>query len=350
MEKVLAERPLNTQPWFMHWVFQAIDHAGLFDRCGAGQLRRWKIVPETQSFHEMWNGGDLSHGWCSTPLVEMSARVLGVRPTSPGFKTFAVRPALCDLAWAKGSVPTPHGEVAVSWTLGKDKFQLDATVPPGTEADVVLPTERFDGAAVTLDGRKGGPQVHIAPGRHHIEVAGMLKPRPPAPDEEQAGDDDLLETHVVKDDLVRRCLAKSEDHCTHAGGGSDASAVLNGTTRNGSGGSETLDDGKTFRGYGNGDWLVLHLKRPCDIREVRTFAAHNDARASQHYTVLVAHPAAPEKFEKIASGLKRAGGGATELRLPVKAADVIAVRFEFQSGPLGFNVYREINLVGQAAK
>ena len=46
MEKVLAEKPLNTQPWFMHWVFQAIDHAGLFDNYGAAQLRRWQIVPE----------------------------------------------------------------------------------------------------------------------------------------------------------------------------------------------------------------------------------------------------------------------------------------------------------------
>jgi hypothetical protein len=27
----------------------------------------------------------------------------------------------------------------------------------------------------------------------------------------------------------------------------------------------------------------------------------------------------------------------------------VAVRFEFQNGPLGFNVYREINLVGQPA-
>ena len=45
VEKVLAEKPLNTQPWFMHWVFQAIDHAGLFDRYGTPQMRRWRIVP-----------------------------------------------------------------------------------------------------------------------------------------------------------------------------------------------------------------------------------------------------------------------------------------------------------------
>ena len=96
---------------------------------GTQQIRRWRIVPETQSFHEMWNGGDLSHGWCSTPLVQMSGRVLGVRPTSPGFKTLVIRPELCDLTWARGSVPTPQGDVAVSWKLSEDRLLLDVSLP-----------------------------------------------------------------------------------------------------------------------------------------------------------------------------------------------------------------------------
>ena len=75
----------------------------------------------------------------------------------PGSRRFAVRPTLCDLTWAKGSVPTPHGDVAVSWKLGEDKLQLDVTVPAGTEADVTVPTERFEKATVELDGRKAEP-------------------------------------------------------------------------------------------------------------------------------------------------------------------------------------------------
>jgi len=179
VEKVLAEKPLNTQPWFMHWVFQAIDHAGLFDRYGTQQMRRWTIVPETQSFREMWNGGDLSHGWCSTPLVQMSAHILGIRPTSPGFKTFAVRPRLGDLTWAKGIVPTPHGDVAVSWALGEDRLGLDVTVPADTEAEVAMPTERFEQATIQLDGHQAGPVIHVTAGQHRIEVTGKLKPRTP---------------------------------------------------------------------------------------------------------------------------------------------------------------------------
>ncbi len=328
VETVMAEKPLNTQPWFMHWVFQALDHAGLFDRYGTTQMRRWKIVKETQSFREMWNGGDLSHGWCSTPLVQMSARVLGVTPTAPGFTTFAVCPQVCDLTWAKGVVPTPHGDVAVSWTWSDGTITLDVTVPDGTEADVILPDKT----------------VRVKAGQHRIASAYKRVEAVPA---DTASD---LEADVVKDDLVHRFLARAEDHCAHAGGGADASALFNGTTRNGAGEEGSVDDGKTFRGYGDGDWLTLHLKQPCDLTEIRTFAGHQDARASQRYTVRVAYAADPGTFVKVATGSKECAFGASELRVPAKASNVVAVRFEFQNGQQGFNVYREINLLGKGAR
>ncbi len=65
--------------------------------------------------------------------------------------------------------------------------------------------------------------------------------------------------------------------------------------------------------------------------------------------VLVAHAGQPDKFEKIATGNKVCGGGASEIRLQAKAHNVVAVRFEFQNGPLGFNVYREINIIGKVS-
>jgi hypothetical protein len=346
VEKVLSEKPLNTQPWFMHWVFQAIDHAGLFDKYGTDQMRRWEIVPETQSFREMWNGGDLSHGWCSTPLVQLSARVLGVTPAAPGFETIAIRPELCDLTWAKGSVPTPHGEVVVAWTLDNNRLQLDVTIPPSADAEVALPVSRFEQPSCSLNGQKCGPTVHISSGFHHFEVAGKLDHSPKIVEAQVSS---YPEADVVKNDLVHFYLARAEDHCSHTGGGTDTSALFNGTTRNGAGSEDTLDDGRTFRGYGSGDWLVLWLKQPCDLTEIRTFAGHADARASQNYTVLVAYAAAPDDFVKLTTGSKTSEGGATELRLPVKASVVVAVRFEFKSGAENFNVYREINLLGTAS-
>ncbi|HUZ07841.1 MAG TPA: alpha-L-rhamnosidase C-terminal domain-containing protein, partial [Candidatus Paceibacterota bacterium] len=175
MEKVLAEKPLNTQPWFMHWVFAAMDHAGLFDRYAVAQLHRWQIVPETQSFREMWNSGDLSHGWCSTPLVQMSSRILGVTPGRPGFKTIAIRPELCNLTWAKGRVPTPLGDVAVAWQTTAAGWRMDLTIPPGAKTDVTLPVSNFEQPVVTLDGLKVNDVVHPGPGSHFVLIEGKRK-------------------------------------------------------------------------------------------------------------------------------------------------------------------------------
>jgi alpha-L-rhamnosidase len=170
VERVLADKPLNTQPWFMHWGFASFDHAGLFNRFGAEQLRRWKIVPETQTFREMWNGGDLSHGWCSTPLVQMSARILGVAPAEPGFETISLAPCPCDLSWAKGKVPTPHGDVAVSWTRDENRFTLDLTIPPGTRATATLPLSGFDHPSILADGKESRQPLRLEAGTHHVEV------------------------------------------------------------------------------------------------------------------------------------------------------------------------------------
>jgi alpha-L-rhamnosidase len=177
VEKVLAEKPLNTQPWFMHWVFQSIDHAGLFDQYGTAQMRRWKVLRDTRSFLETWTKGDKSHGWCSTPLVQMSSRILGVSPASPGFRTITIRPQLCDLTWAKGIVPTPHGDVAVDWKLDGNKLSLDVTVPAGSEAEIILPTNRFAQPRVTLNGSPSAAKVRVKEGRSQLELTGIFIPK-----------------------------------------------------------------------------------------------------------------------------------------------------------------------------
>ena len=55
----------------------------------------------------------LCHGWASGPAAWLGAHVLGVVPTSPGFKTVRIEPFLGDLEWAEGTVPTPQGPIFV---------------------------------------------------------------------------------------------------------------------------------------------------------------------------------------------------------------------------------------------
>lgn len=123
-------------------------------------------------------------------------------------------------------------------------------------------------------------------------------------------------------------------------------AIRNGTTRNGSGAAVTLDDGKTFRQYGKGSRLLFQLASGgADLGEIQSFAGHRDARASQAYTVWIAKSDAPDQFIKIAQARVSSQGGATRLRVPVHTKGVVAVRLDFEDGPIGGNVYREIVLL-----
>ncbi len=150
MKSVLGRADMNCQPYFMHFVFEAMAIAGLFEKEAVRQIERWQIVPDTQSFHEMWTVGDLSHAWNATPMFQMSGRILGVQPTAPGFAKFRIAPQPCGLKWAKGKVPTPHGPISVSWEALESGLKLKFNVPSGTQAEI--------------NGRPFGP------GRHTVDI------------------------------------------------------------------------------------------------------------------------------------------------------------------------------------
>jgi len=130
-------------------------------------------------------------------------------------------------------------------------------------------------------------------------------------------------------------------------GSSETSALFNGTTRNGSGGSDTLNDGKTYRAFGAGHSLLIKLpgKNGAQLGEIQTFAGHGDGRSSQNYSVWIAKSDAPDLFTKVADAKVATQGGCSRLRVPVDATNVTAVRLDFADGPLGVNVYREICLL-----
>ncbi|MDQ2732759.1 MAG: hypothetical protein M3Y56_13960, partial [Armatimonadota bacterium] len=132
----------------------------------------------------------------------------------------------------------------------------------------------------------------------------------------------------------------------------------------------TADDGKTFRGYGEGDSVTFYLdtaKNPkgFDITKIITFAGHADSRAGQNYAVSIALASAPDKFiPLVQSASAQCDGGSSEVIIAnrtggpldngkgVRASRVAAIRFDFRNGSvqggigLGFNVYREINVIG----
>ena len=213
--------------------------------------------------------------------------------------------------------------------------------------------------AVTVDGNTWGAlHSRSLPLPRETELTGMkllpsgqpLKDALPLPLVPLPEEPDVLAKGLIP-------VAKvTDENPAHAGGGSDAQAIHNGTTRNGSGGDAAADDGKTFRGYAKGSALTFNLdlaksKYGFDVEEIRSFAGHSDARASQNYSVSVAFASEPSKFVKLCDVVLKSSGGSTEARITPKkagplASGVAAVRFDFADGPSGFNVYREFQLAG----
>jgi hypothetical protein len=59
--------------------------------------------------------GSLCHGWSAVPIYFYHAYLLGIKPSSPGFKTFTVDPLKTVIDKATGTVPTPFGPIRLEW-------------------------------------------------------------------------------------------------------------------------------------------------------------------------------------------------------------------------------------------
>ncbi len=75
-------------------------------------------------------GKSLCHAWGASPIYLLGKYYLGVKPTKPGYQEFEVRPALGDLEWMEGDVPTPNGMIHVE--MNRHQVRVLATEGHGT--------------------------------------------------------------------------------------------------------------------------------------------------------------------------------------------------------------------------
>jgi hypothetical protein len=133
MEKVVSDKNLiQTQPYFMHYVLEAIYKVGLFDKYGLSEIRKWKVIVDEcdKGMREGWGefNGDYSHAWGATPTYQLPSKILGLKMIEPGFKKISLDINLFGLEYADIVVPTPYGDIIAK--LNKDK-QPDIKIPDG---------------------------------------------------------------------------------------------------------------------------------------------------------------------------------------------------------------------------
>jgi alpha-L-rhamnosidase len=74
-------------------------------------------------------------------VADWMHRVIGgLAPATPGYQRVRIAPQPGGgLSWAKTSLRTPHGEVRVAWEIVDGELNVDADLPEGIRAELILP-------------------------------------------------------------------------------------------------------------------------------------------------------------------------------------------------------------------
>lgn len=123
LHKVMAEEiPGNCQPYFLHYLLEAVYRHGLREEYTLRILERWKEPVASfskglvEGFYPPEPGYvfDHSHAWGGTPAYALPKALMGLEILEPGMKTLRLKPSRLGLAEARAELLTPYGKVAVA--------------------------------------------------------------------------------------------------------------------------------------------------------------------------------------------------------------------------------------------
>ena len=148
LSSVLKDDTLpDLQPYYMHFVFEALHKTDLLSEYFLPLLERWKPLVSycNKGLQEGWFAPDgkgnyrfdYSHAWGGTPAYQLPARLLGFEMLEPGFRKIRLSPELYGLKWADISIPSPFGYIRCQMEQGRRPV---LSIPDGI--DVVLTQER----------------------------------------------------------------------------------------------------------------------------------------------------------------------------------------------------------------
>jgi len=145
-------------PYLTFYLIDMLYRSGQSNQA-IGLIRdRWgKMMAEeaTTCWEDFEGHGRRCYGASASPTYFLSARVLGVMPETPGWRRTRIAPNPSGLIWAKGSVPTRHGDLGVAWRREEDdqSFEMDIEVSEGDAVEIGIPRLKMKLPTVELNGQ-----------------------------------------------------------------------------------------------------------------------------------------------------------------------------------------------------
>jgi alpha-L-rhamnosidase len=135
----VPEGLLPASLYFRFYLARAYAHAGLSDQYIAflqpwrellkQHFTTWPEAPEPTRSD--------SHAWSAHPTAGLLRIVAGIEPASPGFASVRIEPHLGSLTSLTAGLPSPKGQIEVSYMVIDGRVAADVSLPPGLPGDFV---------------------------------------------------------------------------------------------------------------------------------------------------------------------------------------------------------------------
>ena len=175
-----GEMPPITSPLYASLLVEALCRTGQYEDAVRLMREGWSAMAARGAFGESL-AGDLAlvRAFAVGPVADLCEHILGVRPYDGA--RVRIAPHAGGLQRARGTVPTPAGDLYVEWRAQNKRFAMKLDVPGGMEAEVASPIIE-EGAVMSVDRQEtDSPVAVVGAGKHEIEVVIRPVKRPAAP-------------------------------------------------------------------------------------------------------------------------------------------------------------------------
>lgn len=127
---------------------------------------RWNSYSYQDGFNKA-NMNSLNHYAYGAVAKFFYEGILGIKATTPGFKTFDIAPQFnAKLSHADGGYLTPQGEIRVSWKIVEQELIMTIVVPKNSQAKLTL--AKVENVNISKNGQLMQAQNKLEPGVYQI--------------------------------------------------------------------------------------------------------------------------------------------------------------------------------------